>query len=142
MPEPQRAVPDPVVGARFAALRRTDTTPEIETRRKLHSRGLRYRVHARVPGLPRRRVDILFTRARLAVSIDGCFWHGCPDHWTRPHTNSEWWDWKIATNQARDADTDAKLEALGYVSLRLWEHVPPAVAADLISAQVDALRRR
>lgn len=91
-------------------------------RRALHAAGLRFRVQYAVPGLPRRKVDIAFTRWKIAVQVDGCFWHGCPEHGTVPSRNSEWWQWKIARNQARDADTDARLSELGWTVIHVWEH--------------------
>jgi len=140
--EPSRTRPPEEVGARFSSLRRTDTAPELLLRQELHARGLRYRVQARVPGLPRRRIDILFTKHKLAVSVDGCFWHGCPDHWIAPKNNAEWWLWKVRVNQERDADTDRILASLGYTSLRIWEHVPPRDAADLVMARLNELKGR
>lgn len=89
-------------------------------------------MHARVEGLPRRRVDLAFTRWRVAVLVDGCFWHGCPDHGTLPSSNREWWVWKLALNATRDADTDVRLERLGWVVVRIWEHVPAVEAADRV----------
>lgn len=139
--EPARKTPDPTVGARFARAPRSGTAPELRLRKLLHAQGLRYRVNAPVVGLPRRRIDILFTRARLAVSVDGCFWHGCPDHWVEPKTNRDWWAWKIATNRARDADTDRLLAQLGYVSLRIWEHTPPELAAHVVMSSLEEARR-
>lgn len=91
-------------------------------RRELHRRGLRYRVDAPVPGFPRRRADVLFARARVAVFIDGCFWHGCPEHKTTPAANGAWWAAKLARNVERDRETDAHLRALGWTVLRIWEH--------------------
>ncbi|CAM3587928.1 very short patch repair endonuclease [Nocardioides zeicaulis] len=113
-------------------LARRDTRPEIALRRALHSRGLRYRVQSKVPGNNRRTIDIAFTRVRLAVYVDGCFWHGCPEHHVRPRTNSDWWRWKIERNQARDADTDRELTEAGWEVVRVWEHVSPPNAADLV----------
>lgn len=123
---------------------RKDTTPEIEIRKRLHAAGYRYRVAYRVPGLPRRTVDIAFTRQRLAVFVDGCFWHGCPTHGTAPTSNSQWWADKISTNQMRDADTTSHLEDTGWHVLRFWEHEEPgsvvdAVRGTLISLQAEAL---
>ncbi|WP_272914497.1 very short patch repair endonuclease [Ornithinimicrobium cavernae] len=141
MTEPSRHPPPSAIGARYAALPRTGTTPELQMRRLLHARGLRYRVHAPVQGLPRRRIDILFTKARVAVSVDGCFWHGCPEHWVPPRTNREWWDWKVAKNRARDADTDRRLAELGYTSLRIWKHVPPVEAAQLVADRLAQANR-
>ena len=93
----------------------------------------------RLPMNRRRTVDIAFTRARLAVFVDGCFWHGCPEHGVRPKTNEDWWRWKIQRNQARDEDTTQLLENAGWIVLRLWEHLDPVLAADLVE---DAWRKR
>lgn len=132
-PEPERQAPaDAAVSARYARLPRRDTSPEMELRRALWQAGLRYRVQYLVPGLPRRRIDIAFTRQQVAVQVDGCFWHGCPEHGTRPGRNSEWWRWKIARNQARDRDTDARLAALGWTVIHVWEHEDAARAAQAI----------
>ena len=86
----------------MSGLRRRNTVPELAVRRLLHAAGLRYRVVYPVPGQRRRTIDIAFTRPRLAVFIDGCFWHGCRAHGSQPRANSEWWRHKIAANQARD----------------------------------------
>lgn len=118
------------VSARMSRLRRRDTAPEIAVRRLLHALGLRYRVAHAVPGLRRRTIDVAFTRQRVAVFIDGCFWHGCPQHGTQPRANSEWWRTKIARNKARDADTTEVLNAAGWVVLRFWEHDEPAAVAE------------
>lgn len=104
----------------------------------LHANGLRYRVQVPVPGNSRRRIDIAFMRAKIAVFVDGCFWHGCPQHGTRPLANREWWDWKIDRNKARDQDTDRTLEAQGWIVVRVWEHEDPRVEAKKIE---KALRR-
>jgi DNA mismatch endonuclease (patch repair protein) len=112
--------------------RRRDTAPEIALRRELHARGLRYRVAYPVPGQRRRTIDIAFTRAKVAVMVDGCFWHGCPDHGTRPKANSAWWREKLAANAARDTDTNRVLQELGWRVVRIWEHERPASAADAV----------
>lgn len=101
-------------------------------RRELFARGLRYRVHYTVAGLGRRRVDIAFTRKRLAVMVDGCFWHGCPEHLRLAGQNAEWWAWKVAVNRDRDEDTNRRLEALGWSVVRVWEHEYAGEAADRI----------
>lgn len=117
--------------------RRRDTSPELAVRRILYAHGLRYRVDTRPVREIRRRADIIFQRQKLAVFIDGCFWHGCPDHGTRVfYTNSQYWEEKIRRNAARDLDTGAQLEAAGWRVLRFWEHVDPAVAASEIEAEV------
>lgn len=106
-----------------------DTGPELALRRELHGRGLRYFVHRRpLPGL-RREADIVFPRSRVAVFVDGCWWHGCPDHGGQARTNGAFWSDKIEGNRIRDADTDERLAAHGWTSVRIWEHEPPTVAA-------------
>ena len=107
---------------RMSRQRTRDTEPEMLLRRELHRRGLRYRVDAALPGLPRRRADILFSRARVAVFVDGCFWHACPEHKTTPAANGTWWAAKLARNIERDRETDDHLRSLGWTVLRVWEH--------------------
>lgn len=117
---------------RFRAQRRRDTTPELALRRLLHARGLRYRVDtAPLPGV-RRRADVVFTRVRVAVFVDGCFWHSCPTHATHPKANAAWWQAKLEATVARDRDTDTTLAAAGWTVVRVWEHEPPAQAADRV----------
>src|SRR5689334_6571676 len=125
--EPERVPPGEALSGKMSVLARKDTRPELLLRRELHSRGLRYGVQTKVPGNNRRTIDIAFTRVSLAVYVDGCFWHGCPEHHTRPRANSEWWEWKIARNQARDADTDRALAKAGWHVVRVWEHEDPVV---------------
>ena len=119
------------------ANRGRDTGPELAVRRALHARGLRYRVDHPLPFDRRRRADIAFTRARVAVFIDGCFWHGCPEHGATPRTNTEFWRAKIERNRARDRDTTERLEAMGWIVLRFWEHEAPHWCAELISSTVS-----
>lgn len=120
--------------------KRRDTGPELALRRELHRRGLRYRVDRPLPGMPRRRCDIWFGPARVAVFVDGCFWHGCPDHSVVPRSNREWWLDKIRTNAARDRDTDRRLEESGILVMRFWEHDDPRRAADRIERTVNVRR--
>lgn len=115
----------PQVTARMARQARRDTAPELALRRALHAAGLRYRLGYPVPGRPRRTVDIAFTQARIAVFVDGCFWHGCPQHATWPVSNAAWWRDKIEANRSRDIDTDAALAAAGWTVVRVWEHDDP-----------------
>ncbi|NMN98509.1 DNA mismatch endonuclease Vsr [Antrihabitans stalactiti] len=125
---------DPATSARLAKQRRRDTAPEVALRRELHRRGLRFFVdRAPLPGL-RRRADLVFPRLRVAVYVDGCFWHSCPQHATHPKNNADWWAAKLAANVARDRDTDARLAESGWQVVRVWEHVAPDVAADVVQA--------
>lgn len=126
----------------MSTLARRDTGPELALRRELHRRGLRYRIQVKVPTNRRRTIDIAFTRARLAVFVDGCFWHGCPEHGVRPTTNKEWWEWKIERNVIRDLDTDRLLEAAGWTVLRVWEHESIPSAASLVEQTLERLRCR
>lgn len=96
---------------------------------------MRFRVDHALPGLPRRRADIVFPRARIAVFVDGCFWHACPVHGTTPQANEAWWAAKLARNVARDRATDEHLESLGWLAVRVWEHADmPAAAAQIRDA--------
>ncbi|MEU7123204.1 very short patch repair endonuclease [Streptomyces zaomyceticus] len=116
-----------------------DTAAELAVRRLLHAAGLRYRVEYPVPGMARRRIDVAFTSVKVAVLIDGCFWHGCPEHATHPKANAEWWRQKLDRNMARDRETTEHLETLGWTVLRFWEHEAPEDVAQGIAA---AVRRR
>ena len=118
----------------LATLRR-DTPCELALRSVVHRLGLRYRVDWPLPGT-RRRADLAFPRLRIAVMVDGCFWHSCPIHGTWPKANAPWWRKKILGNVARDWDTDAKLKAGGWKVLRFWEHDDPVRAARELAAVV------
>lgn len=107
-----------------------DAGLEIAIRSILERRGLRYRVHAPIPMNRRRRSDILFTRARIAVFVDGCFWNGCPEHATLPKANRAFWEEKIARNRRRDTDTNRLLTDDGRLVLRFWEHESPEDVVD------------
>lgn len=120
------------VSERMSRLRRRDNTGELALRRQLHSLGLRFRVQYPVPGAPRRTIDIAFTRCKLAVFVDGCFWHGCPEHGSSPRSNSEWWQRKLLANRERDRDTDNLLQERGWTVLRIWEHETLSTAAKRI----------
>jgi DNA mismatch endonuclease (patch repair protein) len=119
---------------------RRDTGPELAVRRALHAAGLRFLVDAPVPGCGRRRrADVLLRGPRIALYVDGCFWHSCPRHLHLPKTNREWWKRKLASVVERDRDTDAKVRRAGWLPLRVWEHEPVAgVAARVV--RLAALR--
>ena len=110
------------VRSRMFSQKTLGTTPETHLRRALFEMGLRYRVEYPVPGSPRRSIDIAFTKHRLAVFVDGCFWHRCPVHSVPAKTNSLWWNQKLEANAVRDADTNDKLVNQGWQVLRFWEH--------------------
>lgn len=113
---------------------RVNTRPEIEVRRLLHARGLRYRVDMTIRyGATWTRPDVVFTRRRVAVYVDGCFWHGCPVHYVRPVGNRGYWSEKVSRNRRRDARATAGLEEMGWCVVRLWEHTPPGLAASLVA---------
>ena len=126
--------------ARMSRQRRRDTDAELALRKVLHSRGRRFRVERPLPGLPRRRADIAFTRHKVVVFVDGCFWHVCPKHATKPATNELWWAEKLRRNEQRDRETDAHLAALGWTVVRVWEHEDPIEAADKVEAALDRAR--
>lgn len=118
---------------------RRDTKPELALRRAVWSRGLRYRVDVEpVPG--RRRADLVFTKAKVAIYVDGCFWHSCPTHATIPKANRDWWVAKLEANARRDRDTDRGLAAAGWMGIRVWEHEPMDQAAGRI-AEIVAQRQ-
>ncbi|GGU25829.1 very short patch repair endonuclease [Streptomyces violascens] len=122
------------------AIRSRDTKPERLIRQLVHAQGLRYRVSAKpLPDL-RRTADMVFRPAKVAVFIDGCYWHGCPEHYVPPKTNSGYWSEKVARNMGRDRDTDEQLSAAGWTVLRFWEHEPPEQCALQIAAAVSRLR--
>ncbi|WP_311202333.1 very short patch repair endonuclease [Micromonospora chalcea] len=123
------------VSRRMSRQRRKDTAPEVSIRRLLHARGYRYRVAWPVPAMPRRSIDIAFTRLRIAVFIDGCFWHSCPEHRTKPASNSDWWSEKLKANQIRDSETNAHLAGMGWSVIRIWEHEDPTEAVEAILSQ-------
>lgn len=128
-------VPIPLDAATSVRMRRqprTSTKPELALRRELHRRGLRFRVnHSDLPGRP----DVAFSRAKIAVFVDGCFWHRCPQHGTVPRNNREWWQAKLDRNVARDRAKDVALAELGWVVLHVWEHEAIGAAADLVQAE-------
>lgn len=137
----KRPIPaDAATSERLARQPQRDTGPELAVRRALWRLGLRYRVDYPLPFDRRRRADIAFTRHRVAVFIDGCFWHGCPQHGRIPKNNGAWWTEKISTNRARDADTDSRLVELRWTVVRVWEHERTADVVALVSDALQASR--
>ena len=126
--------------ARMSQQRSRDTGIEIALRRELHRLGLRYRIHRRpLPGV-RREADIVFGTVKVAVFVDGCFWHGCPEHTRWPKRNAEFWKTKIEGNKARDLDTEDRFAAAGWTVVRVWGHEDPIAAATRVVDVVSGLR--
>jgi len=101
---------------------------------------MRYRVNLPVPGLLRRTIDVAFTRSKIAVFVDGCYWHGCPDHGRLPNSNREWWTEKLSRNRTRDLQTAQHLKGLGWEVMRFWEHQDPKELADMVDRAVRLSR--
>jgi DNA mismatch endonuclease (patch repair protein) len=127
---------DETTRRRMSKQRRKDTEAELAIRRELHRLGMRFRLERRILPNSRRTADLVFPRERIAVFVDGCFWHGCQLHGTSPKTNAVWWAAKIDANIVRDRDTDAQLEAAGWTVVRVWEHEDPRAAAASIATRV------
>ncbi|MCY4638115.1 MAG: very short patch repair endonuclease [Acidobacteria bacterium] len=121
---------------------RRDTPLEMQVRTRLHRRGLRFRVDRTIPGVTRSRPDLVFPKERIAVFLDGCFWHSCPQHGTTPHANRQWWVEKLRSNFERDRRHDHELTAAGWLTLRFWEHEEPAAVVDTIEQHVRSRRVR
>jgi DNA mismatch endonuclease (patch repair protein) len=131
----------PEVSERMSKVRNKDTAAEMAIRSELHARGFRYRVNLRTPEAGRSRPDIAFTKQRIAVFVDGCFWHKCPDHATFPKSNEQWWSDKLDINVRRDRSIDSALTEIGWTVLRIWEHENPKEAVDKIVAAVNRSTR-
>lgn len=125
---------------RMSRQRTRDTGCELAIRRKLHALGHRFRVDFKLKGLRRSRGDLVFTRLRLVVFVDGCFWHVCPVHQTWPRSNVEWWRTKLERNVARDRETDKILATAGWTVVRIWEHENPTDAAKRVVLKLRQLR--
>jgi DNA mismatch endonuclease (patch repair protein) len=131
----------PEVAYRMQQQQRKHTKCEVEFRKALHGLGLRYRVDAKPIPCFRRKADVVFRQPRIAVFVDGCFWHGCPTHFEVPHANDSWWALKIERNRARDRDTTAVLEQSGWTVLRFWEHEDLKQAARLVAELIYGRKR-
>lgn len=142
MPRKKRAANDKGIGTpapsseaamkRMQAAKPRDTAPEKALRSSLHNRGLRFRVDQKVIKELNRKADIIFRSAKVAVFVDGCFWHGCPIHGTQAKANAEFWKNKIERNQARDLDTNNRLKKAGWRIVRVWEHEDPERVSEKI----------
>lgn len=134
----------PAARATMRANRGRDTGPELRIRRALHALGYRYRVDHPLMIDRRRRGDIVFTRRRIAIFIDGCYWHGCPEHHVVPRTNRAFWLAKISANRERDRDTDDRLREAGWTVCRYWEHEDPVAVVRSLARRLGPprLRRR
>ncbi len=132
----------PEARLRMQRVRQKNTSAESALRRELHARGLRYRIHVPVLTKPRRVADVAFSGLRVAVFVDGCFWHGCPTHATWPKQNAKFWRAKIEANMARDNDTDERLRAEGWKVIRVWSHEEPKVAARRVANILERRRER
>lgn len=131
----------PAVRTSMRGNRSRDTKPEMAIRRALHRMGYRYRVAARPLKEVRRSADLVFRKAKVAVFIDGCFWHGCPDHFRVPATNTEYWSAKIERNQRRDEAVNQLLADAGWAAVRAWEHEEVAVVVARIEKALGQLMR-
>jgi len=125
------------------ATRGRDTRPEKAVRSAVHALGLRYRVGTRITcGDVRVRPDLVFKGARVAVFVDGCFWHSCPEHGDQPRTNTAYWRPKLEANVARDRRVDQALQDDGWRVIRAWEHEDPVEVAERVRLAVAEARRR
>jgi len=125
----------------MSRIRSKDTKPEMRLRRALHAEGVRYRVHAKLPGKP----DIVFGPARLAVFVQGCWWHACPEHFRMPKSNVDFWRSKFDRNVERDRRVASKLRRMGWSVLHFWEHEIngdlDTVVRKVLSARTRRLRK-
>lgn len=138
----QAAPPTPEVNRRMQRVRQKDTSAELALRRELHALGLRYRIQVPVLTKPRRVADVAFGGLRVAIFVDGCFWHACPEHATWPRQNAEFWRAKIVANQERDRDTNDRLRAAGWKVVRVWAHEPPERVARRVAKIVEKRKAR
>ena len=139
---PAELIPSsPRVSEQMSRLGRRDTGPERALRSELHRRGLRFRVDRPPVSGVRSRADLVFGPARVAVYVDGCFWHGCPEHGTMPKSNESFWTQKLGRNRERDREISGLLEGQGWAVLRIWEHEEVGEAADRVEQLVRRRRQ-
>jgi len=124
----------------MARVRRAGTDVELVLRKELYRTGLRYQVDYEVLKNPRHVADVAFPGLKIAIFVDGCFWHGCPEHATWPKQNAEFWRQKIEKNRLRDADTNSRLLEVGWTVLRFWAHESPVEAAQVVAKAVAIAR--
>ena len=136
MGSPTSWASSPAVRRSMQANKRRDTKPELRIRSALFGLGLRFRVDRRPDAAISGRADVVFPGRRVAVFVDGCYWHGCPSHYVAPSTNAAYWSAKVDGNRRRDATTSAALAAAGWTVIRIWEHEDPVVAAGAIATVV------
>ena len=117
-----------------------NTAPELNLRKAVRDRGFGYRLEWPIPGMRRRRCDFAFVGAKVAVFVDGCFWHSCPIYGSIPKSNRDWWAKKLARNRERDLESDRALQVRSWLSIRIWEHEDPIAAADMIVSIVAERR--
>lgn len=137
-PEPR----DVATSARMKKQGQRDTRAELLIRRRLHALGFRFRVDRKPEPSMRTRGDLIFTRQRVVVFVDGCFWHACPQHRSVPRTNSAWWKEKLAANVMRDERATQQLQACGWTVVRIWEHENTEAAVDQIIEAVGSSHLR
>ena len=130
---PQLPPSSPDTSRRMAKVRQKGTDAEVALRREMYRIGLRYRIDYEVLKRPRRVADVAFPGRKIAIFVDGCFWHRCPDHGTAPKNNGKWWADKLDANVARDRRNDDELRKLGWTTVHVWEHEDPAAAAEAIT---------
>lgn len=141
--EPSRPpAPTPGIRSRMEQQKQRDTQPEIRIRSILHRTGYRFRADIRPESFLKTRADIVFTRVKLAVFIDGCFWHSCPVHRTTPKSNTAWWLAKLEANRKRDRAADEALGKMGWKVMRIWEHEDPEKDARRIASVLECLYAR
>jgi len=127
-----------LVSARMKRNPKFNTGLELRLRSELHRRGMRFRIHLAISICGSKvRPDVVFTRQRLAVFVDGCFWHCCPEHGVMPRHNSKYWVEKFARNRRRDAKVNQELATSDWSVMRLWEHLPITAAADIVAAALS-----